>query len=207
MHRKIIAILRGVHPHEVLAICAALVQERIGMIEVPLNSPQPLKSISMIAKEFGDAATVGAGTVLTVKEVRDVHDVGGQIIVSPNTNVEVIAATKSKGMESWPGALSPSECFSALEAGADGLKIFPASLVGPSGVHALRAVLPSQTQIYAVGGAGPENFSSWIRAGANGFGIGTALYQRGFGEEDVRERAQVIVAAYDKAMKDDGIQA
>ena len=200
MNRKIIAILRGIRPDEALAICSVLIQEEIKTIEIPLNSPRPLESIASIAEEFGNMATVGAGTVLNVQEVRDVQNAGGRIIVSPNINPDVIAETKSLGMASWPGVLSPSECFAALGAGADGLKIFPASLIGPAGVKAVRAVLPPKTQIYAVGGAGPANFADWIGAGADGFGIGTALFLPHFTREEVRNRARQIVTAYDEAV-------
>jgi 2-dehydro-3-deoxyphosphogalactonate aldolase len=200
MSRNIIAILRGIRPEEAEPICEILLETGFTTIEIPLNSPQPLKSIGLLAKKFGSAATIGAGTVLTTQEVRDVADAGGQIIVSPNFDAEVVVETKSRKLASWPGVLTPSECFAALKAGADGLKIFPCSVVGPAGVKAMRAVLPPQTQIYAVGGAGPANFATWFAAGIDGFGIGTALYEPGRTVAQLRQAAREIVQAYDAAL-------
>ena len=197
--RPIIAILRGVTPAEALSIAGALVEAGIATIEVPLNSPDPFVSIGAMVREFGDRARIGAGTVLTTEDVGYVQEVGGQIIVSPNCDPEVIRATRAAGMESWPGVMTPTECFAALKAGATGLKIFPGSLLGPEGLRAIRAVLPKGTRVYAVGGAGPDNFAAWIKASADGFGIGTALYTPGLSAAEVSERARVIVAAFDAA--------
>jgi 2-dehydro-3-deoxyphosphogalactonate aldolase len=199
MNRNIIAILRGIAPDDAMAIGEALIDAGITTIEIPLNSPRPLESIALLAKAFGSVATIGAGTVLSVQDVRDVSSAGGRIIVSPNFDAEVVQETKSLNMASWPGVLSPTECFAALKAGADGLKIFPCSVLGPSGVKAIRAVLPPETSVYAVGGAGPANFADWIAAGVNGFGIGTALYQPGHSVAQVRQAAVDIVRAYDSA--------
>ena len=199
-HRKLIAILRGITPPEALAAAEALINAGITRIEVPLNSPDPLNTIGQMAKAFAGKAEIGAGTVLTVQAVQDVQSAGGTLIVSPNCDIEVIAATKARGMASWPGVMTPTECFAALKAGADGLKIFPASLIGPDGVKAIRAVLPKGTQVYAVGGAGASNFSHWFNAGIDGFGIGTALYTPGLAVAEIAHRAHEIVAAYDAAL-------
>ena len=201
MNRNIIAILRGIAPDDAKAIGEALIETGITTIEIPLNSPRPLESIALLAKAFGSVATIGAGTVLSVQDVREIASAGGRIVVSPSFDAEVVQETKSLNMASWPGVLSPTECFAALKAGADGLKIFPCSVLGPSGVKAIRAVLPPETSVYAVGGAGPANFADWIAAGVNGFGIGTALYQPGHSVAQVRHAAADIVRAYDSASR------
>ncbi|WP_422378124.1 2-dehydro-3-deoxy-6-phosphogalactonate aldolase [Roseibium sp.] len=204
MSRNLIAILRGITPDEALPVTEALIDTGITRIEVPLNSPYPLKSIGSMAASFSDRAEIGAGTVLEPDQVNDVKSVGGTLIVSPDCNPDVIRATKICGMSSFPGVMTPTECFTALRNGADGLKFFPAAQIGPDGLKAMLAVLPKGTPTYAVGGAGPDNFADWIRAGAAGFGIGTALYKPGFSVAEIRSRAETIVAAYDAAVSDNG---
>ncbi len=200
MSRPIIAILRGLHPSDAAATGHALINAGIDKIEVPLNSPNPLESISILAAEFGDRALIGAGTVLTTDQVDAVAKVGGRLIVSPNCDPDVISHTHRLGLESWPGIFTPTEAFAALKAGASGLKLFPGALAGPAGLSALRAVLPKGTLVYAVGGAGPENFDQWIKASADGFGIGSALFKPGMAISEVADLAARIVAAYDEAV-------
>lgn len=200
MTRELIAILRGITPPEAPAIGVTLVDAGITTIEVPLNSPQPFASIAALVSALEGRARIGAGTVLTTDDVARLRDVGGQLAVSPDMNPDVIRATRAAGMASYPGVMTPSECFGALRAGADGLKLFPASLLQPAGLKALRAVLPPATKTYAVGGAGPSNFAQWLAVGVTGFGIGTALYRPGMSVGDVAASALRIVAAYDGAL-------
>lgn len=197
--REIIAILRGITPPECLAITEALIAAGIHKIEVPLNSPDPFQSILRMSKTFGDDAVIGAGTVLTAEDVGRLSDVGAKMVVSPDCNPEVISATKSAGLLSYPGCFTATECFTALRFRADGLKIFPASLMGPKGLFALRAVLPQKTALYAVGGVGPDNFDDWRSAGITGFGLGTNLYAPGMDSQTLSNRAKMIVKAYDES--------
>ncbi|WP_349371396.1 2-dehydro-3-deoxy-6-phosphogalactonate aldolase [Salinarimonas sp.] len=197
--RPLIAILRGITPEEAAPVARALVAAGVARIEVPLNSPSPLASVRAMIEAVGDDAAIGAGTVLTPDDVRAVAETGATFVVSPNTDAAVISETKRLGLSSYPGAFTPSECFAALKAGADGLKIFPASLMGPAGLAALRAVLPAGTRVYAVGGAGANDFAAWLAAGADGFGIGSALYKPGLEADAVAARARAIVTAYDAA--------
>lgn len=199
MSRNLIAILRGVTPQEALPVTECILNAGITRIEVPLNSPEPLKSIEAMAKTFAGRAEIGAGTVLSADQVLQVRAAGGTLIVSPDCNPDVILATKAEDMLSFPGVMTPSECFTALRNGADGLKFFPASLIGPDGLKAVLAVLPKRTPTYAVGGAGPDNFGAWLAAGATGFGIGTALFKPGLTVAEIKDRAERIVEAYDAA--------
>jgi 2-dehydro-3-deoxyphosphogalactonate aldolase len=196
-HRHIIAILRGVKPSEAVPVCEALVAAGITMIEVPLNSPEPLASIGSAAKLLAGRADIGAGTVLTIKDVDAVASAGGTFIVSPDTNAEVIVRTRDKGLMSYPGVFTPSDAFTALRAGANGLKFFPAEVLGPKGIKAMKAVLPPEVPLYAVGGANPDNFAEYFAAGCAGFGLGTYIFKPGMIAADVAARAKVAVAAYD----------
>jgi 2-dehydro-3-deoxyphosphogalactonate aldolase len=197
MTREIIAILRGIQPHEARQVAEVLIQSGITKIEVPLNSPDPFNSIEQIASAYAKVAMIGAGTVLTTGDVTRLANAGGQMVVSPDCNEAVIRATKSARLTSYPGVFSPSECFAALRYGADGLKIFPSFVIGPQGLEAIRAVLPVATRIYAVGGVGPDNFAQWRNSGADGFGIGTGIYKPGDTVEEVAAKAKAIVAGYD----------
>ena len=197
MSRNLIAILRGLRPEEAEPIGAALIEAGIDRIEVPLNSPDPFDSISILARAHGEHAQIGAGTVLTIEDVSRVADAGGKLIVSPNANADVIAETKRLGLASYPGVFTATECFAALHAGADGLKIFPAFQMGPKGLKALKDVLPPAAKVYAVGGVGADDFAAWRVAGADGFGIGGALYKPGATASEVSEKAKALVAAYD----------
>ncbi|WP_134678667.1 2-dehydro-3-deoxy-6-phosphogalactonate aldolase [Paracoccus ravus] len=198
MTQPIIAILRGLTPVDALSVGQTLIDAGIDRIEVPLNSPDPLESIRLMATAFAGQATIGAGTVLTVDDVARVADAGGRMIVSPNANPEVIRETRRRGLESYPGVFTATECFAAIEAGATGLKLFPADQGGTGMLKALRAVLPKDMPVYAVGGVGPSNFADWFAAGAQGFGIGTSLYKPGDSAETVGQRARDMVAALPK---------
>lgn len=192
----LIAILRGVRPDEVEAIGDALVAAGFALIEVPMNSPDPLDSVARLAARFVDRAVIGAGTVLRADQVEQVRAAGGTMIISPNTNTTVIAAAAAAGLISLPGIATPSEAFAALDAGATALKLFPAEGASPAVVKAMRAVLPAGTRVLPVGGIGPGNMAPWRSAGAAGFGIGSALYAPGLTAEEVGRRAEAFVAGW-----------
>jgi 2-dehydro-3-deoxyphosphogalactonate aldolase len=195
----LVAILRGVTPARIEAIAAALFEAGFRAIEVPLNSPEPLKSIALLAKQFGDRCLTGAGTVLTPEDVTRVADAGGKLLVTPNTNPAVIAHGVEKGLTVMPGFYTPSEGFAAVAAGARYLKLFPASSGGIGHLQAMLAVLPKTVPIYAVGGVGAGNMSEWRKAGAAGFGLGSDLFKPDFSDADIAARARKCVAAFKAA--------
>lgn len=197
-HRHIIAILRGITPNEAVPVCTALAEAGITLIEVPLNSPNAVDSIGRAVQALSERAEIGAGTVLTPEDVRAVAGAGGTFIVSPDTNVDVIAETVRLGLKSYPGVFSPSDAFAAIRAGATGLKFFPAEVLGAKGIKAMKAVLPPALQLYAVGGANPDNFGDFFAVGCSGFGLGTYIFKPGMGVAEIAERAALAVAAYDK---------
>jgi len=200
-HRHLIAILRGITPEAAIAVCETLARAGIALIEVPLNSPKPIDSIRAAAKALQGKAWVGAGTVLSPDEVDAVAAAGGTFVVSPDCNEAVIARTLGRGLRSYPGIFSPTEAFRAIRAGAHGLKLFPAEVLGAKGIKAIKAVLPPDIPLYAVGGASPENFGEFLSAGCTGFGIGSYLYKPGATLAEIEKRANAVVAAYDKAKK------
>lgn len=200
MSRNIIAILRGIKPEEVLDIVHVIVDSGITQVEVPLNSPRAFESIELIRDEFKGSIQFGAGTVTDVEQVEILSRIGVDFIVSPNFEYSVVKATKEAGILSYPGVITPTECFSALNSGADGLKFFPAALLGEANLIAIKAVLPSDIPIYMVGGVGPENFSSWFKAGASGFGIGSGIYKAGESASAVAKKAESIILSYDESL-------
>lgn len=196
----LVAVLRGLTPDEAASIGDALVDAGFTLLEVPLNSPDPLASIAAMAKRYAGRAIVGAGTVLTPQDVAAVADAGGALIVSPNTDPAVIRASVERGLISLPGYFTPSEAFAALHAGAHGLKLFPAEGAAPAFLKAQRAVLPKTTKVLAVGGITPDTMPQWHAAGADGFGLGSNLYRAGKSAADVaRDAAAFVQAAKDLA--------
>ena len=195
----LVAIIRGVTPDEAEAVGNALYAAGIRIIEVPLNSPDPLASIGRLAKRLGDRAVIGAGTVLEPDQVRAVREAGGQLIVSPNTYAPVIEAAAGAGMVSSPGYFTPSEAFDALRAGAHALKLFPAEAASPAVVKAQRAVLPRDVPLLVVGGVNPANMTPYLEAGADGFGLGSGLYSPGRSVDDVATRARAYVEGLDRS--------
>lgn len=195
----LIAILRGITPEEVVSVGTALVQAGFAIIEVPLNSPRPFDSIRLLADAFGANTLVGAGTVMSADDVQRVEDAGGRLIVMPHSDPDIIRAAKEAGMACCPGVATPTEGFAALANGADALKLFPAELVTPPAVRAMRSVFPSETLMFPVGGITPDNMESYVRAGASGFGLGSALYNRGDSATVVAAHAAAFVTAWHRA--------
>ena len=191
----IVAILRGVKPDEIDAIGDALVEAGVTVIEVPLNSPQPFASIERLAERHGARALVGAGTVLEAADVARVKEAGGQLVVAPNFDADVVRAARAAGLASLPGVMTPSEGFAALKAGADGLKLFPAEIIPPAVFKAWRPVFAPDTLLLAVGGVGVDNFRSYAEAGASGYGIGSALYKPGRPAAEIGKLARALFAA------------
>jgi 2-dehydro-3-deoxyphosphogalactonate aldolase len=194
----LVAILRGVKPAEVVSIGAVLIEAGFAMIEVPLNSPDPIESIAKLQAAFGDRVLIGAGTVTSVTRVADVAATGAKLLVMPHADVAVIRAAKAAGMICVPGVLTPTEGFAALAAGADALKLFPAELAGPSVLRALRSVLPAGTAFLPVGGIKPDTMGGFVAAGAAGFGLGSALYRPGDDVATVAANAAAFVSAWGK---------
>lgn len=190
------AVLRGLPPGDALAVGEVLFEVGFRILEVPLNSPRPLDSIAALARRFGDDALVGAGTVSRTAEVDEVRRAGGRIVVMPHTSTTVIRHAVAEGMIVVPGATTPSECFEALHAGAHGLKLFPAEIVSPAAVRAIRAVLPKEVLLFPVGGITPEKLRPYREAGADGFGLGSALYRPGAPASEVAERARAFAEAW-----------
>ena len=195
-HPPLVAILRGIRPDEAAATLESLIASGIGLIEVPLNSPKPLESIALMARQAGGRARIGAGTVLTVEDVKAVADAGGRLIVSPNRDDDVIRATKAAGLDSYPGVFTPTEALGAIRAGADALKFFPADVLGPGGIKGISAVLPRDVPLLAVGGVDAGNIADYLKVGVAGFGIGSSLYKPGLSPAEVGVRAKAMVAAW-----------
>lgn len=191
----LVAILRGVRPDEVVAIGEELVAAGFTLIEVPMNSPDPLDSVARLVAALGDRAMIGAGTVLTPAQVDSVREAGGRMVISPNMNADVIRASVAAGMVSLPGIATPTEALAALDAGATALKLFPAEAASPAVLKAMRAILPRETRVLPVGGIVPDGMGPWREAGAAGFGLGSALYKPGLSADAVGANARAFVAA------------
>ncbi|MDO3441052.1 2-dehydro-3-deoxy-6-phosphogalactonate aldolase [Agrobacterium sp. V1] len=200
MKYPLVAILRGLKPEETEGVVGALIETGFRAIEIPLNSPDPFRSIEIAAKMAPADCLIGAGTVLSVEDVEALDAAGGKLMVSPNADAEVIIAARVKGMVTMPGVLTPTEALVAAKAGATGLKFFPASIIGPAGINAIRTILPKDLIIAAVGGVSDRNFAEYTSAGITAFGLGTSLYKPGMTAAEVRERATVTLSAYDAAI-------
>jgi 2-dehydro-3-deoxyphosphogalactonate aldolase len=202
MKRPLVAILRGVRPAEAEGIVDALIENGMTAIEIPLNSPDPFRSIAIAVKKASEDVLIGAGTVLTPEDVDRLHDVGGRLMVSPNVDPEVITRARERGMVTMPGVFTATEALLAAKAEASALKFFPAGILGASGISAIRAVLPADLMIAAVGGISDKNFVEYTRTGIHAFGLGTSLYKPGMTAAEVAERAKATIRAYDMAMQE-----
>jgi 2-dehydro-3-deoxyphosphogalactonate aldolase len=201
MKRPLVAILRGIRPDEAPAIVGQLIESGFTAIEIPLNSPDPFRSIEIAVKMAPADVLIGAGTVLTIEAVEQLHDVGGRLMVTPNTDAGVIARARARGMVTMPGVFTATEALMAARCGASGLKFFPASVLGASGITAIRAVLPQDLMIAAVGGVSDMNFADYVSAGIFAFGLGSSLYKPRMTAAEVKERAKVTINAYDAAVQ------
>lgn len=197
MKHPLIAILRGLKPGETEDVVGALIETGFTAIEIPLNSPEPFRSIEIAVKIAPEGCLIGAGTVLTVADVNRLADVGGRLMVSPNVEPEVISTAAAKGMVTMPGVFTPTEALAAARAGATGLKFFPASVLGPAGINAIRAILPANLEIAAVGGVSEKNFADYAAIGIRSFGLGSSLYKPGMTGAEARTRAVATIEAYD----------
>ncbi|MBW9063906.1 2-dehydro-3-deoxy-6-phosphogalactonate aldolase [Rhizobium herbae] len=197
MKYPLIAILRGLKPEETEGVVGALIEAGFTAIEIPLNSPEPFRSIEIAVKMAPAGCLIGAGTVLTTEQVERLDGVGGRLMVSPNVETDVIALAAARGMVTMPGVFTPTEALAAAHAGATGLKFFPASVLGPSGISAIRAVLPPELEIAAVGGVSEANFADYAKIGVKSFGLGSSLYKAGMDAAEVGKRARATIAAYD----------
>ncbi|WP_417434461.1 2-dehydro-3-deoxy-6-phosphogalactonate aldolase [Hoeflea sp.] len=202
MKRSLVAILRGIKPDETADIIDGLIDAGFSAIEIPLNSPDPFRSIEIAVKRAPKDVLIGAGTVLSVEDVDRLNSVGGRLMVSPNVDREVIAQAASHGMVTMPGVFTPTEALAACAAGASALKFFPASVLGPSGISAIRAILPKDVPVGAVGGVSNEDFAAYAKVGVRTFGLGSSLYKEGMEAADVARRGVAAIAAYDALEKD-----
>jgi 2-dehydro-3-deoxyphosphogalactonate aldolase len=202
MKRPLVAILRGVRPDEAEGIVDVLIENGMTAIEIPLNSPDPFRSIAIAVRHAPADILIGAGTVLTPEDVERLHDIGGRLMVSPNVDPEVIARARERGMVTMPGVFTATEALLAAKAGASALKFFPAGILGASGISAIRAVLPADLMIAAVGGISDKNFVEYTKTGIHAFGLGTSLYKPGMTAAEVATRAKATIRAYDAAMQE-----
>lgn len=198
-HCPLIAILRGIRPQEAEPICAVLEEAGLSIVEIPLNSPEPLESIARLARRFGDHMMIGAGTVTDPAQVTEIASAGGKLILTPHSNMSIVRAAKAAGLLAIPGFFNPTEAFAAVHAGADAIKLFPAEVLGPAMLKALTAVLPPDTLVVPVGGIDATSLAPWIAAGARGFGVGSSIYKPGDTPAAVDAKARSLVAAVNAA--------